>query len=327
MTPTLLRSAFVAAALLGAAPAAAQAFKPEKPVEIVVAATPGGGYDTLARALQRVIQDRKLIETPVVLIPRPGAGGAIGWMSLNQRPSDGHAISIISGTILGAQIMGQSKLRYTDFTTLPMVFNEYLGFHVRADSPIRDGRDLVERVKKDAQSITITPGTSIGTLPHVALALVFRTAGVGGDLRKLKVVAFNSTGESATAVAGGHVDVLASRPSNVAQLVAGGKLRTLAVSAPTRMPAVPNVPTWRELGVEVVYGNWFGLIGPAAMTAAQIAYWDDLVQRLTRSEEWKKELDRNQWTDFFMASAEARRFLDQQNVELRGILTDIGLAK
>jgi len=316
-----------AATVSPAAFSAAADFRPDRPLEIVVAATPGGGYDNLARPLQRILQGRKLVDQPVVLVHKPGAGGTIGWNSLNQRPADGHAISIISGTILGANIMGRTQTKYTDFTALPMAFNEYLGFHVRTDSPITGGRDMLDRFRKDPQSLSITPGTSIGTLPHIALALVLKTGGFTGDMRKLKVVSFNSTGESATAVAGGHIDILASRPSNVTQLVKGGKLRTLAVTAPQRMPAIPDVPTWRELGVDAVYGNWFGLIGPKAMTPAQIAFWDDAMQRLVRTEEWKAELEKNMWTDFFMNSARSREFLDQQEKELRLLMTEIGLAK
>ena len=140
--------------------AASAGWQPDKNLGIVVAATPGGGYDNLARPMQRILQERKLVEPAVVLVHKPGAGGALGWAYLNQRTNDGHIISIISGTILGAQIMGQSQLKYTDFTTLPMMFNEYIGFHVKADSPIKDGRDLVERLKKDPNSLSFSPSTS-----------------------------------------------------------------------------------------------------------------------------------------------------------------------
>jgi putative tricarboxylic transport membrane protein len=307
--------------------AASAGWQPDKNLGIVVAATPGGGYDNLARPMQRILQERKLVDPAVVLVHKPGAGGALGWAYLNQRTNDGHIISIISGTILGAQIMGQSQLKYTDFTTLPMMFNEYIGFHVKADSPIRDGRDLVERLKKDPNSLSFSPGTSIGTLPHVAFALVLKKAGFTHDMRKMKVVAFNSTGESAIAVAGGHIDLLVTRPSNVAELVKGGRLRTLAVSSPTRMPSNPDVPTWKELGIDAVYGNWFGTIGPRGMTPQQVAWWDDTLARLTRHEDWRRELERNMWSDFYLSSKDARRFLDQQNVELRALMTDIGLAK
>ena len=307
--------------------AASAGWQPDKNLGIVVAATPGGGYDNLARPMQRILQERKLVDPAVVLVHKPGAGGALGWAYLNQRTNDGHIISIISGTILGAQIMGQSQLKYTDFTTLPMMFNEYIGFHVKADSPIKDGRDLVERLKKDPNSLSFSPGTSIGTLPHVAFALVLKKAGFAHDMRKMKVVAFNSTGESAIAVAGGHIDLLVTRPSNVAELVKGGRLRTLAVSSPTRMPSNPDVPTWKELGIDAVYGNWFGTIGPRGMTPQQVAWWDDTLARLTRHEDWRRELERNMWSDFYLSSKDARRFLDQQNVELRALMTDIGLAK
>jgi len=324
----ILRGLCVAAlAAWAACPAHAAEWKPDRNVELVIAATPGGGYDNLGRPLQKILQERRMVETNVLAVYKPGAGGTIGWNYLNQRPNDGHALSIISGTILGAHIMGQTETRYTDFTALPMMFNEYIGFHVRAESTLRTGTDLIERLRKDPFGTSMTPGTSIGTLPHVAFALVLRKSGYTQDMRKLTVVAFKSTGEAAIAVAGGHIDVLASRPSNVAELVKSGRMRTLAVTAPQRMSGFPDVPTWKELGVDAVYGNWFGLIGPRAMTPAQVAYWDGVFLRLTRTEDWKRELERNYWSDFYMDSRQSRRFLDQQNEELRVLMTDIGLAR
>ena len=306
---------------------AAAEWKPERNIEIIVAATPGGGYDNLARPMQRVLTEKRIVEPTVILLNKPGAGGQLGWSYLNQRPNDGHTVSIISGTILGAQIMGQSPLKYTDFTVLPMIFNEYISFAVKADSPLKNGRDLIERLRRDPTSLSISPGTSIGTLPHIALALVLKKSGAVPDLKKLKIVAFNSTGESATAVAGGHVDVLATRPSNIWSLLQAGRLRLLAVAAPQRVQRVADVPTWKELGVDAVYGNWFGMIGPKTMTPAQVAWWDETLASMTRSDEWKKELDKNLWTDFFMNSHETRKYLDAQNEELVALLTELGMAK
>jgi tripartite-type tricarboxylate transporter receptor subunit TctC len=84
-----------------------------------IAAIPVGGYDNLARPLQKILTERKLVDQNVVAVYKPGAGGAISWNYLNQRPNDGHAISIISGTILGAHITGQMSTKCTDFTALP----------------------------------------------------------------------------------------------------------------------------------------------------------------------------------------------------------------
>lgn len=324
----LRRTAIAAGVLAAATVTQAAEWKPERNIELVIAATPGGGYDNLARPVQKILSERKLVDQNVIAVYKPGAGGTIGWNYLNQRPNDGHAISIISGTILGAPIMGQTTTKYTDFTALPMMFNEYVGIHVRPDSPIKNGNDLIDRLRKDPGAISMSPGTSIGTLPHVAFALVMKKANFSAEhIRNLTVVAFKSTGDAAVAVAGGHVDIVATRPSNVAHLVKAGRLRTLAVTAPQRMPSVPDVPTWRELGVDAVYGNWFGMLGPRNMTPAQIAYWDQVFLKLTRTDDWKRELDRNLWSDFYMDSAQTRRFLDQQNEELRVLMTEIGLAK
>ena len=112
------------------------------------------------------------------------------------------------------------------------------------------------------------------------------------------------------------------------ELLAAGKVRLLAISAPQRgRGALAQVPTWKELGVNSVNEVWRGIAGPKGMTTAQIAFWDDVLGKATRSEDWKRELERNLWSDFYMNSAQSRRFLDQQNEELRALMTDIGLAR
>ena len=86
-------------------------------------------------------------------------------------------------------------------------------------------------------------------------------------------------------------------------------------------------PTWREQGYDVLVSNWRSLFGPRGMTEAQIAYWEQTLARFVESDEWKKELETNFWTSEYLRSAEARRYIEQDNAQVRAFLTELGLAK
>src|SRR5437868_2129560 len=107
-----------------------------------------------------------------------------------------------------------------------------------------------------------------------------------------------------------------------------GKLRVLAVSAPKRAEgAFAQVPTWKENGIDVVMGQWFGVIAPPGLTAAQVAFWDDVFGRVVQSDEWKLVLQRNSEENEYLNSCDSRRFLDEQYNDYRRIMTERGLAK
>lgn len=87
-----------------------------------------------------------------------------------------------------------------------------------------------------------------------------------------------------------------------------------------------DVPTWREQGYDAVVSNWRSVVGPKGMTGPQIAYWEAVLRRMADSEEWKKELEANFWSGEYLASVEARRFMEQDNIRVKAFLTDLGLA-
>jgi putative tricarboxylic transport membrane protein len=153
-----------------------------------------------------------------------------------------------------------------------------------------------------------------------------KTAGV--DVKRLKVVVFKASGESVTAVLGGHVDFMATTASNLVPLVNEGKMRVIAMASPARLAGpMANVPTWRELGVDAIGNNWRGAAGPKGMTPGQVAYWENVLSQLVATDEWKKDIDKNLWVSNFMRSAEAAAEYKRQYAELKEVLTEIGLAK
>ncbi len=322
--PALLVTAIVFA--LCAVSVHAADWQPDKPIEIVSGVAPGGALDLMARAMQKVWQDRRTFSVPTTVVNRPGAGSAVAWAYLNQHAGNAHYLSVTSPTLLTNSITGSNPLNHNDVTPLAQLLSEYVVFAVRADSPLKTGRDLIERLKKDPASVSFGLATTLGNPSHVAIVQIARPAGV--DVRKLKIVVFTASPQAMTAVLGGHLDVMVANASGPLPQIEGGQMRALAVASPRRLvSAYASVPTWKEQGSNVVAAFWRGVIGPKGMTSAQIAFWDAEIARLAASDEWKKYLEMHQLESDYRASREAKQFLEAEYAEYKNILGELGLAK
>jgi putative tricarboxylic transport membrane protein len=304
----------------------AQTWTPSKNVEIVVGAGAGGGNDRTARSIQRILQDRKAVPATLVVINKPGAGGGIAQMYLNQRGGDPNLLMVTNPALITNQLSGLSALNHDDVTPIAQFFTEYVMLAVKADSPIRNGREMFDRLRKDpgALSIAVAPGPGAGT--HIGVALAMKAAGI--DPKALRVVPYTTAAEALTALAGGHVDLMPSTALNVLPQVKAGRLRILGVAAPKRLAGdFANAPTWREQGVDVVFGNWRGVVAAKGLREEQVAYWDDVFKRLNDSDEWKAEIKASAAEPMYMGSRDSRKFLAQEHEILRRVLNDLGLTK
>lgn len=308
------------------ATAALPQWQPADNVEFVVGAGPGGGNDNIARKIQKILQEKKLVAAPITVINKPGGGGAISLSYLSQRAGMGNFIGITSNTILTNHITKKSPLNYTNLTPISILINEYISFNVKPDSPIKTGKDLVAKLQTDPSSIVVGISTSLGNINHIAFATVARA--VGADPKKAKVVVFSSSGASITALLGGHVDIVTGPTSIAASHLASGNLRTIAVtSLQRRTGTFSAVPTWKELGVDAIVDNWRGLIGPKNMTPAQIAYWDATLEKMFKTEEWKKEIDANYWDNAAKNSKDTEQYLKTQYDDIKNELVELGFVK
>jgi len=312
--------------LAGSLPAVAQGWQPDKNVEIVINTGPGSGQDVTGRFIQKLFQEMKLVPTSSTVVNKPGGGGAIAYGYMNQHKADGHFVAIASKSLLTNHIMGRAPVTYTHLTPLAILFEEYIAVAVKADSTIKDGRDLLARMKADPTSVTFGVATSLGNPNHQGVAMALKRAGV--DVRKAKVVVFQSGGTAVTSLLGGHVDVVPGSVGLMQKHMEAGTIRLIAIAAPKRLTgSFAQVPTWKEQGADAVVSNWRGLIGPGGMTPAQTAYWDNVTRKFTQSETWKKELAAKNWDDEYKASTETRKYMDEEYAELKGFLTEMELAK
>jgi putative tricarboxylic transport membrane protein len=301
-------------------------WQPHRHVELIVPSAAGGGLDRTARTVHRIWQDHRLVAAPNAVVNKPGGAGTISYTYLNQFTGDAHYISVSSPTLLTNHILGTSRLAHTDFTPLAQLSSEYLMLLVKGDSPLISAKDVFDRLKKDPGALSIAIGSVPGGSNHLGIARVMKAAGI--DVRRLKTVVFKSGTESTLALLGGHIDLSANAPEQILRHMDGGKLRAIAIGAPRRLPgALAAIPTWKELGIDVVADTWRGMVGPKGLAPAQIAYWDGVFGKLAQSREWREEIEKHHWLDTYRDSAGSRRFLEADYQVLKSALTDLGLVK
>jgi putative tricarboxylic transport membrane protein len=331
MTNLVLKSCWallsaLLALLYVAAAAQAATWQPERTVELIVGTAPGGGSDATARLVQRLFQEKKLIERPATVLNKVGGGGAVAAAYMVQHASSGHHLLVVSPTLLTNYILGKTTVNHTHLTPLAQIGTEYVTFAVPVDSSLKTGKDLAARLKKDVASVSFALANALGNHNHSAIA---QLAGVvGADVKKLRVAVFNSSSEVASTVLGGHVDVMVSPGAAVIPHVQSGKLRLLAVAAEQRQTgALAAAPTWGEQEINVVSSNWRSVVGPQGMSAAQVQYWDAVFAKLVQQEDWKKDVAAHHFANTYLNSADTRRLMEAQFVALTGALRALGLAK
>jgi putative tricarboxylic transport membrane protein len=325
----LVRSlAVLAGAVLVAMPLAvvAQGWKPDHNVEFISPSGAGGGSDRVVRAIEQVLLNNKLIEVTMTVVNKPGAGGDIAWKWLNQYGAGGHYISLMTGNLLTNHISGRSMLHYTDLTCVAQLFSEASGVAVRADSPIKDGKQLLALLRENPASLSVAVGTAFGGSGHIAIALATKSA--GGNAKKLKTVVFPAFSNALAALLGGHIDVVLNPHSSLIPHIASGKIRAIAVSTPERVGgALAEVPSFKELGANVNVEAFRAIVGPKSMTPEQVAYWEDVMKKMSEAEEWKKNVERRGWIAKFAGSKDCSTGLKMHYELMREGLMELGLAK
>jgi putative tricarboxylic transport membrane protein len=151
---------------------------------------------------------------------------------------------------------------------------------------------------------------------------------IGANPRDLKTVVFKGSAEAIVAVLGGHIDVVVVGATNTTVHVEGGKMRVIGVGAPQRFKGVlAGAPTWKEQGVDLVSGTFRGIMGPKGLTPAQVAFWEGALRKVTETDEWKTDLERNYWFNDFMPAAQFAKELETEYADTKAVLVDLGLAK
>ena len=305
-----------------ASAAIAQGWKPERNVELVIPTSPGGSNDIAGRTLHKLLNDLKLLPVSSTVANRSGGEHNVAYTYISQRNADAHTIGVMSTPMLVNAVEGRSSLTHNDVTPIAYLFTEPMIALVRADSPLKSGRDVVEALRKNPGALSIAL-TSTGH--RVSIGMPMLKGGV--TLKGVRMPAFKGGGETVTAVLGGHADLLITSVSTSVQHITSGAMRGLAVSSSKRLGgALAAVPTWQELGFQSS-GSWKGVMGPKGITAAQIAFWEDVMRKLSQSDELRQYAEQNQWLLEFKGAAETKKWLDDEFAALKTAMTALGLVR
>jgi putative tricarboxylic transport membrane protein len=322
----VLIKAFLAVSLAAAGAAPAQeAWKPARPITLIAPNAPGGTSDRTARELQQLFQKHKLVEVPVNVVNRPGGGGSIALNQLHSSAGDPHVLLITTSAVISNHITGLTAYTYSDFSPIALLLGDNYGINVRAGSTIQSARDLLAVARKSPESLSFGV-SSVGGTNHTSMIAALKKG--GADLKRVKIVTFAGGGQISLALLGGHVDAVSTGLSNMVDHLQQGKMRTLAITGPRRMGGpFAEVPTWKEVGIDVSLIGWRGILGAKDLTPAQVAYWDGVFRKVTQTEDWKADLQKNYWLDIYASAAGMRKWLDSENTEVRALLTELGMAK
>jgi putative tricarboxylic transport membrane protein len=302
--------------------ASAQGWKPERNVELTIPTSPGGSNDIAGRTFHKLWNELKLLPVASSVVNRSGGEHIVAYTYIQQRAGDPHHVGLMSTPMLLNPIEGRTQLTHNDVTPIAYVITEPMVAVVRADSPIRNGRDLVDALKKNPGALSIAL-TSTGH--RVSIGLPLQKAGV--NVKAVRMPVFKGGGETTTAVLGGHADVQITSVSTSVPHVTGGQMRVLAVSSAQRLGGImASVPTWQELGYQSS-GSWKGVIAPRGLTPAQIAFWEEVMRRTAQSDEILQYAEKNLWLVEFKGSAETRKWLDEEAAALKLIMTELGLVR
>ncbi len=296
---------------------------PSKNIELVAPASPGGGWDTTARAMQKVFDDEGIVKKPIQVINKPGGGGEVGWKYLESR--DGHSLAINSSLLITNNLLGQSDLSYQNFTPIAILATEWEAVVVPKGSEINSAKELMTKLKKDPKSLKIGVAPGLGNDDHLSFVQAAKTFGV--NVPKLDFLVYKSGGDVATVLLGNHIDAATMSVSEAKEQYKAGRVKILAVSSPKRLKGLEKVPTWKEEGVDMVFPHWRGVMGPPNMSEEEIAYWDQRIGQMVKTEAWKEILKNNEWEPFYKDSGESKKFLEEQYQMYKHLLNDSGLTQ
>lgn len=304
---------------LSRAQSPAGAWVPDRPVEIVVGVGPGGAQDRTGRDVERFLKQAGYAPAGSVVSNRPGGGHAVAMAYTLKHAKEANILQVVGGVVLSNNILGRSPISYSQFTPISILFDELMVFAVGSKSSIKTPADLIARLKQDPASVSFSISSGIGTTNHVSVLLLAKQLGL--DLKKIKAISFNSSTEGVTATIGGHVEVAVTTPFALNPFVESGDLRYIAVASAERATGpLAQVPTWRELGYDVVVPAWRGVLAPPGLTPAQVAYWDKAFAAITATAEWKAMLDAELLVAHRLDSAQTAAYLRSEDKRFRELL-------
>ncbi len=314
-----LRFLAAAALLAMAQTASAQgAFPGKKPIEFVVLFPAGSSADVTARVLAEGMGKR--LGTQIVVVNRPGGGGAVGYQYAVSQAPDGHHLVWNSNSISTNYHTGTLAFDYKSFMPVARVQIETPFLFVRSDAAWKSVRDILQYAKANPGKLTVG-NSGFGSHTHLSAVWLFRAAGA-----QATDVPFNAA-QVVPSLLGGHVDAVVQLPGALAGHLNAGTVRALVALSVSRDPSFPDVPTAKEAGWSAVAELWRGVVVPRATPRHIVAKLEDVIRATVLDPDFARAAEKLLVTPAFLPAAEFGELIAREDAEIAKAVAMLGLKK
>ncbi|HKB73070.1 MAG TPA: tripartite tricarboxylate transporter substrate binding protein [Burkholderiales bacterium] len=312
-------SIFVGALLAATVQAQEPPFPQKAPIEITVLFPAGSSADVTARLLADGMS-KQLGGAKVLVINRPGAGGAIGYKYVASQKADGYSIVWNSNSISTTFHSGMLPFDYHEFDAVARVLVESPVIAIRGDAKWKTLAELIAEAKSRPKQVTVG-NSGIGSHTHISSVALFKAAGA-----EAIDVPFGAA-QVVPSLLGGQVDAVVQLPAALSGYVKTGQVRLLAALTSARDPALLDVPTAREQGINVSLEAWRGIAVPKGTPKAAVAALEGAIRRTAESADFAQASERLGVRPAFMPAEEFGNLIAKEDAELARIMQLIGLKK
>ena len=279
-------------------PAEKKSSYPDKPITFIAASNAGGGWDLTGRNTAKVLNEQKIVPAPIKVQNIVGGGGSLGFQQfVENHKADPYTMIVTSAAMIANPIAQGWPYDHNNITPLARLFVDFEMLVAKKGSEWDSAEKVFEALKKDPQSLTIGGETPPGT-DYIAFVMALVEEGI--DVSKINWVSYEGAGEAVPALLGGHIDVSIATAGEWVSQIRSGQLQGIGIFSEERLEGdLKDVPTMKEQGIDVVFGNWRGLWGPPDMPKAEYDYWVDALTKMHESQAWKDVLTKMQWVPWF----------------------------
>lgn len=300
---------------------------PERPVELIAPANPGGGWDLTCRMSAKVLKEAGLVTQPITVVNKPGGFGVVAMTDIvRNRRTDQHVLIAFSAVLTTQMAIKKNPFTYKDVTPVAALFVDYGVIAVRKDSKYGSLQDLLDDWKKQPGVLTFAGSSPPGGLDHMKVAMLAKAAGIPVD--KVRYVAFGGGADALGALLGGHTTAFVGEAGEIAGHEESGTIRSLALLADRKLGGIfEKVPLAKDIGLNVVSPNWRGFYAPPEVKPEVLRYWEETLGKMVQTKEWREVLGKQAWVDFFLTGEKLKKFLDEELASYEALAKELGLVQ
>lgn len=296
---------------------------PEKPIQLIVPWSAGGGTDAVGRQLANGLEEE--LGQPVNVVNRTGGGGIVGHTAMASANPDGYTLGLVTAEITTYRHIGSSDISHEDLTPIAMINLDAAAFNVGADSEWETLEDALEAIEAEPNEYTVS-GSAPGAAYHLAFAGFLNQQGI--DPNTVPLVPSEGAAPAMQELAAGGVDIVFSSLPEAESMRRSDRVRSLAVFADERLEAFPDVPTAEETtGEPWAAGTWRGVTGPEGLPDDIVERVAEATQTVWESEAFQSFMEKNGFGLEWRGPEEFGDFMAEADTNNAEIIETLGLAE